>query len=83
MIQLIDTTNNSHVWPSSGKSASLTMWDGYKTLTLRIDSDTDLDNNPAPAFPISVIGVASQYTSSTPANDNYQITPGYYADITQ
>ncbi len=77
-------TASSEPWPSSGSSANMTIWDGYKTLVLRIDSDTDVDDNPEPTYPMDIIGVSSQYTSSSSVyDDGYQITPGYYKDITQ
>ncbi|MCL5029574.1 MAG: T9SS type A sorting domain-containing protein [Bacteroidetes bacterium] len=76
--------STSAAWPAAGASANMTIWDGYKTLTLRIDGDTNVDDNPEPTYPIKIDGVATQYTSaSTVYNDGYQITPNFYSDITQ
>ena len=72
----------SAAWPS-GANTSITVWDGLNKTVLFVDKDSDLDNNPAPTFPITFKGIASQYTSaSTVYNDGYQIVPNYYADIT-
>ncbi len=77
-------TATSAAWPAPGGSANMTIWDGYKTLTLRIDGDTNVDDNPEPTYPINIKGVATQYTSSsTVFNDGYQITPNFYTDIAQ
>ncbi len=77
-------TSTSAAWPSPGGSANMTIWDGYKNLVLRIDGDTDVDESPEPTYPISIVGVATQYTSASSVfNDGYQITPNFYKDIKQ
>lgn len=76
-------TPSSPAWPTPPGDANMIVWDGYKQVVLRVDKDTDLDENPEPNWPISVIGTGTQYTSSsTVHNDGYQITPNFYADIT-
>ncbi len=83
-ISKIAKTASSDPWPSAGSNANLTMWNGYgNTLTMRIDKETDLDDNAEPTYPITVTGIATQFTNSNPANDGYQITPSFYADIQQ
>lgn len=73
----------SPAWPAANADANMQIWDGFNKIVLRVDKDTDLDDNQAPTFPITVKGVATQYTSSTTVhNDGYQITPSWYADIT-
>jgi DNA/RNA endonuclease YhcR with UshA esterase domain len=63
-----------------GGNQTLKVSDGTDTLDLRIDSDTDLDNNPEPSWPVDIIGLASQFSSPSSALDNgYQILPRYYA----
>jgi hypothetical protein len=53
---------------------------GTDTVTMRIDADTDIDGKPEPAYPVDVIGVATQFTSApTVYLDGYQIQPRYYA----
>ena len=68
----------SGTWPASG-SANLQLTDGQDTVTFRIDSDTDIDGQPEPIWPVDVIGIGSQFDSSTPPDGGYQIFPRYYA----
>jgi len=42
-----------------------------------------LENSLIPMGPVTLIGISSQYTFSTPANDGYQILPRDSADIIQ
>ncbi len=77
-------TSSANAWPAAGSDANIDLWDGSPSIvTLRVDKDTDLDDNAAPIFPANITGIATQYTSSSPANDGYQITPNKYADIVQ
>ncbi|RKY56539.1 MAG: hypothetical protein DRP89_01155, partial [Candidatus Neomarinimicrobiota bacterium] len=77
-VWLVDPT----AWPSEGSNANLDITDGTDTLTMRIDKDTDLDGwlNP-PSGTFNVIGIVGQYTSSTPPNDGYQMTPRFRSDF--
>jgi hypothetical protein len=70
----------SGTWPGSGSSATIQVSDGIDTLDLRIDSDTDIDGNPEPAWPVDIIGLGSQFDNSAPYDGGYQILPRYYAD---
>jgi photosystem II stability/assembly factor-like uncharacterized protein len=70
-------------WPPLNSDSNMVMTDGVQNVIFRVDRDTDLDNNPEPTYPINVIGVATQFTTATPPNDGYQITPNFYAQITQ
>jgi hypothetical protein len=80
-IQIKGLAKTSGTWPTTG-STSLTLWDGYNSVLLRIDSDTDLGDNTEPVYPIDVKGVATQFTSSAPYNTGYQISPNAFSDIT-
>ena len=63
------------VWPSSGSNANLTISDiSDSSLTMRVDKDTDLDENLVPQGTFNVSGVIDEYNA-------YQIKPRYYADI--
>ncbi|GJQ62397.1 MAG: hypothetical protein SCALA702_14500 [Melioribacteraceae bacterium] len=77
----VDKAAGSDPWPDAGSSANMTITDGTET-TLRVDSDTDIDENMEPEWPVNVAGVATQYTFSSPANDGYQISPNMYSDFT-
>ncbi|MBL1214167.1 MAG: T9SS type A sorting domain-containing protein [Ignavibacteriae bacterium] len=75
-------TAGSDAWPSGG-SANMEIYDGFNNLVLRVDSDTDLDDNTEPVYPMNVAGIATQFTFDTPPNNGYQISPNAYADIEQ
>ncbi len=66
-------------WPAAGSSANLQLTDGPDTVTFRIDSDTDIDGQPEPTWPVDVIGIGSQFDASVPYDGGYQIFPRYYA----
>ncbi|MDZ7797086.1 MAG: DUF4623 domain-containing protein [Candidatus Marinimicrobia bacterium] len=68
-VWLVDPSN----WPAEGSDASLDVTDGTDTVTFRIDKDSDLDGMPAPTWEFDLVGVVSQFTFSTPADDGYQI----------
>lgn len=71
-------------WPAAGSDANFKIWDGYNSLILRVDQDTDIDGTVEPTWPVNIVGIGTQYTSSaTVYNDGYQISPSFYADITQ
>lgn len=73
----------SVAWPAAGADANMTIWDGYSTLTLRIDKDLWVDDSAEVVWPAAVQGIATQYTtSSTIHNNGYQITPNYFSDFT-
>jgi endonuclease I len=64
-------------------SSNLSMSDdgGTTTLDIRIDSSTDLDENPEPAWPQNVVGIFSQYDNSSPYDEGYQLKPRSIADF--
>ncbi|MFZ1290616.1 MAG: FG-GAP-like repeat-containing protein [Melioribacteraceae bacterium] len=78
-------TESSPAWPAAGSDANLTVWTGHgTTLIARVDKDTDVDEGAEPTWPISAVGVSTQFTSAAAVyNDGYQITILNYADITQ
>ncbi|MBU0507250.1 T9SS type A sorting domain-containing protein [bacterium] len=71
----------SGTWPGEGQYANLTITDGNGTITLRIDSDTDVDGSPAPPATFDVMGIVTQFDNTSPYTDGYQITPRYPSDI--
>jgi V8-like Glu-specific endopeptidase len=68
-------------WPNPGSSATLQISDGIDTVDLRIDSDTDIDDNPEPTWPQDVVGVGSQYCSGGCVDAGYQLMPRFYTDF--
>jgi len=78
-------TADSEAWPVADADENMTIWEGNPdvSMTLRVDKDTDLDDNVAPTYPLNVVGVATQFTFDDPANNGYQITPNFYSDLEQ
>jgi hypothetical protein len=70
-------------WPAADANANITVGDGYKDFTMRIDKEFDLAGQAEPTYPIDVVGVANQFDSNTPPNAGYQLLPRYYTDISQ
>lgn len=77
------TPDNTVQWPASNADANINVWDGYTRSILRVDRDSDLDGQPAPTYPINAVGLATQFTTATPPNNGYQLSPNKYAEITQ
>jgi hypothetical protein len=73
--------STSPAWPSSGSDANMIFVSYAKTetVTVRIDRDTDIDGKPEPQYPVTIIGIATQFTSGTTVvTGGYQISPRYY-----
>ncbi len=71
-------------WPHNA-DANMKIWQGGPdTLVLRIDKDSDIDDSTEVIWPVNIIGIATQYTSSSSVYlDGYQIQPRFYTDFTQ
>ena len=81
LIQLVGfTLADATQWPASG-SANVDITNGTDTMTMRIDSDTDIDGSTAPVGTFDVTGIGSQYDSSSPYDEGYQIFPRQLTDI--
>jgi predicted extracellular nuclease len=80
---IIDTTQ----WPSSGGgSVNLDVTNGTDTLTMRIDSDTDINGTPAPTAKwLTITGLGGQFAFGNPdtADFGYQILPNFITDIVE
>jgi hypothetical protein len=77
LVAFTNLTKASGTWPTSG-NATIKLTDGIDTLDVYLDSDTDNKNNPEPAYPTDVIGIASQFSSSS-LTAGYQLLPRTYA----
>ena len=85
MLIKIDTLwKKSGTWPGAGSNANIIVYDKDSNLpiVLRVDADTDIDGNPEPRYPISVVGIAGQY-HTTRKDTGYQIIPRFMTDITK
>ncbi|NOZ07474.1 MAG: T9SS type A sorting domain-containing protein [FCB group bacterium] len=75
LIRIENVSVTSGDWPLEGSSANLTITDdGVSEVTMRIDSDTELDGSDEPVWPSHVTGVGGQYNS-------YQLMPRYVTDF--
>ena len=71
-------------------SSNVNLTNGVDTITMRIDSDTDInDTLVARMMPIipgdticGLLGTGGQFTFSSPALDGYQILPARWSDLT-
>ncbi|MFK7968717.1 MAG: lamin tail domain-containing protein [Bacteroidia bacterium] len=76
-LTLVDPTE----WPMAGNSANVRAYVGTDTFTIRIDSDTDVDEMMAPVNSFDLIGIGGQFDGDTPADSGYQIFPRYMSDV--
>ncbi len=73
---------NPSQWPAPGNNANIDITDGVNTYLMRIDRDTDVDDNvTAPAGTFDIIGLGAQFDNSAPYLDGYQIIPRYAQDV--
>jgi hypothetical protein len=82
LIEIDTVYKTKGTWPTTPANVSLYVTDGIKldTLQLFIDFDSNIGGTE-PAYPINVVGIMSQYSSSTPPNNGYEISPRDSADI--
>jgi len=83
LVKIEDVTKTDGTWPAEGSDANITITDdgGTSTLTLRIDKDTDIDGSTEGNYPLTVTGIFTQYDSSLPYTDGYQIMPRSTNDL--
>ncbi len=71
-------------WPASGSDSNLDISDpSNATMTMRIDKDTDVDDNSIVLGYFKVQGIIGQYDYSDPYDSGYQIFPRFYSDFEQ
>lgn len=70
-------------WPNGGSANVDIVTQNNDTLTMRIDSDTDIETlmPSAPAVFFDVYGIGWQFDNSSPYTDGFQIQPRYVTDI--
>ncbi len=68
-------------WPTSSGSKNVSIANATDTVTMRIDSDTDIDGTNAPIGMFDVIGVGGQFDNSSPHDEGYQVFPRSLNDI--
>jgi len=80
LIEVDSLYKASGTW-GSGQNVFVTNLAHSDTTILYINANTDVAKSVEPAYPINLVGVASQYSSSTPANNGYEIIPRDSNDI--
>ena len=71
-------------WPSAGSDSNLDIIDpSGETMTMRIDKDTDVDENAQVLGYFNLQGIVGQYDSSEPFDEGYQVFPRFYTDFEQ
>jgi len=71
-------------WPSSGNNANLDISDpSGAIMTMRIDKETDVDENEVLLGYFNLQGIIGQYDSSDPYDEGYQVFPRFYTDFEQ
>jgi len=68
-------------WTNSGSGFNVDVTNGTDTITVRVDNNTDLYNEPAPTGEFDVVGIGGQFDFSNPFTDGYQLLPRSSADI--
>jgi competence protein ComEC len=81
LVKVVACTITGGTWPAEGLDGTLTVDDGSGGCTLFIDRDTDIDGTPEPDGEIDIVGVLTQYDTSSPYFSGYRIQPRSTADI--
>ncbi len=78
LIEIKGLSKASGTWSTSG-SSTLHLTDGTDTVVAYLDSDMKLFNETEPTWPVDLIGIGSQY--STTGIGGYQLLPRYITDF--
>ncbi len=82
LIKLENVHKKSGTWPNPGSNGTVYLTSNdVDSVAMFIDKDTDVDEMSEPAYPIDVIGIASQFDTSDPRTEGYEIVPRSSADI--
>ncbi|MFI5252132.1 MAG: phospholipase D-like domain-containing protein [Bacteroidota bacterium] len=77
-----DTSNNSIAnWTVTGSGTNYRLTDASGYADIRVSKNVDFANLPAPQGSFDVIGVVSQYKTTSPYIGGYQLMPRFSADI--
>lgn len=68
-------------WPIEGADGTITVDDGSGGCTMFISRYTDIDGTPEPSGQLDIVGVLTQYDTSSPFFEGYRIQPRSTADI--
>ncbi len=76
-LTLVDATE----WTGTGGSFTANATDGTNMYAIRVDSDSEVADRPAPPGTFDIIGLGSQFDTSSPYDEGYQIFPRVNADV--
>jgi DNA/RNA endonuclease YhcR with UshA esterase domain len=79
LVEIKNLTLLSGTWPTSGPSKSIYLTDGKDTVNVFLDSDMKLYNSPEPKWPVDLVGIGSQY--STTGVGGYEVLPRFITDF--
>ena len=74
LVKLENVTKVSGTW-AAGQNIEVSDDGGTTTLSLHIDSSTDIGDSPEPNWPVNIIAIFSQYDKYYPYTSDYQIVP--------
>jgi hypothetical protein len=80
---IVTSLNGSSIpnWTVSGSGTNYRLQDASDTLEVRVDNNVNYNGDPAPQGTFDIIGVVSQYKTSSPFIGGYQLMPRSRADI--
>ncbi len=83
LVRINGLTIVSGTWPAAGASANITVTNGTNNYVLRVSSATNIGGTPAPSGSFDLIGIGSQFSSTTaaPFAGGFQIQPRSTVDI--
>ncbi len=83
LIRINNVTVVGGTWPTTctGLNATLTIQDATGTTTLFIDKDTAVCGSSNPSGAFDVVGILTQFDSTAPFIDGYQIKPRFRSDV--
>lgn len=80
LVEIDSVHKTTGTW-GANKSINVTNAAHTDSTVLYINSQTNVGTFTEPPYPINFVGIASQYTPSTPANNGYEIIPRSFSDI--
>jgi hypothetical protein len=75
------TLVNPAQWTNMSPGFNVDVTDGNNVFIMRIDSDVDVFGEAPPSGSFRLTGLGTQFDSSSPFTEGYQILPRYKADI--
>ncbi|MBI3765738.1 MAG: choice-of-anchor D domain-containing protein, partial [Ignavibacteriales bacterium] len=82
LVAVRDTFNNPITsWTVTGSGTNYRLIDASGNVDIRVDNNVDFANTPAPQSTFGIIGVMSQFKSTSPFIGGYQLMPRQTTDI--